>query len=193
MGIRSLYNFFVELIEEEKKIKKYKEKNIMLGKETVIDKYSTIGEYTYIGDYSRIGKSHIGRYTSIGDFCIIGPGEHRIKNVSSSYLLYKSDIGSEYYDGDDGHRAGGVIIGNDVWVGANSIVRRGVKIGDGAVIGAHSFVNNDIPDFAVAVGCPAKIIKYRFSNKIQEEIKESQWWNENVEEAKKAINSINAY
>lgn len=52
-------------------------------------------------------------------------------------------------------------IGDDVWVAANVTILKGVTIGDGAVIGAKSLVNKDIPANAVAVGTPARVIKYR--------------------------------
>ncbi len=52
-------------------------------------------------------------------------------------------------------------VGNDVWIGANATVLKGVCIGDGAVIGAGSVVTRDIPEYAIAVGNPAKVIKYR--------------------------------
>ena len=54
-----------------------------------------------------------------------------------------------------------VKIGNDVWVGAKVTIMAGVTIGNKAIIGANSVVTKDIPDYAVAVGAPARIIKYR--------------------------------
>jgi len=58
-----------------------------------------------------------------------------------------------------------VDIGADVWVGAGAIILQGVKIGDGAVIGAGSLVIKDVPENAIVVGSPAKIIKYRDCSK----------------------------
>lgn len=56
---------------------------------------------------------------------------------------------------------GEVVIEDDVWLGAGVKVLSGVHIGKGAVIGAQSLVNKDIPDYAIAVGVPAKVIGYR--------------------------------
>lgn len=55
----------------------------------------------------------------------------------------------------------GIIIGNDVWIGAGCKIINGAKINDGAVIGAMSLVNNEVDKYHVAVGIPAKSIKER--------------------------------
>lgn len=54
---------------------------------------------------------------------------------------------------------GGIIIDSGSWIGANSIILPGVRIGKNSVIGANSIVSSDIPDYCVAVGIPAKVIK----------------------------------
>ena len=54
-----------------------------------------------------------------------------------------------------------IYIGSDVWLAGNVTVLRGVSIGDGAIIGAKALVNSNIPENAIAVGIPAKVIKYR--------------------------------
>lgn len=70
-----------------------------------------------------------------------------------------------------------IAIGNDVWIGANASVLPGIVIGDGAVIGAGSVVTKNIPPYAIVAGNPAKIIKYRFNEKVIEKMKEWEWWN----------------
>lgn len=54
-----------------------------------------------------------------------------------------------------------IVIGNDVWLGAGATVLAGVKVGDGAVIGAGAVVTRDVPPFAIAVGNPARVIRFR--------------------------------
>jgi len=68
------------------------------------------------------------------------------------------------------------VIGNDVWIGCNSTILRGVTIGNGAVIGANSLVNKDVPPYAIVVGSPAKIIKYRFDEEIIQALLKIKWW-----------------
>jgi acetyltransferase-like isoleucine patch superfamily enzyme len=55
----------------------------------------------------------------------------------------------------------GIRIGDDVWIGANAVILDGVTIGKGCVIGANAVVNKDIPEYSVAVGVPAKVIRQR--------------------------------
>jgi virginiamycin A acetyltransferase len=67
-------------------------------------------------------------------------------------------------------------IGGDVWIGARAVILGGVKIGHGAVIGAGAIVTKDIPPHAIAVGVPAKVVRYRFAQSLSEAIIQSQWW-----------------
>jgi len=59
------------------------------------------------------------------------------------------------------HTSAPIHIGRDVWIGRGACILPGVTIGEGAVIGANSVVTKDIPDFAMAAGVPAKVIKIR--------------------------------
>jgi acetyltransferase-like isoleucine patch superfamily enzyme len=56
---------------------------------------------------------------------------------------------------------GGVSIGEHSWLGARVTILDGVTIGKHAIIGAHSLVKEDVPDWGVAVGCPARVVKIR--------------------------------
>ncbi|EPZ37468.1 transferase hexapeptide repeat containing protein [Anoxybacillus ayderensis] len=67
-------------------------------------------------------------------------------------------------------------IGNDVWIGANSIVLDGVKIGDGAIVAAGAVVTKDVPDYAIVGGVPARVIRYRFNEEIIKQLKVIKWW-----------------
>lgn len=76
-------------------------------------------------------------------------------------------------------------IGNDVWLGRHSIILPNTRIiGDGAVVGAGAVVNKNIPPYAIVVGNPARIVRYRFPKEIRNELLESRWWEKSLEEIK---------
>ena len=62
---------------------------------------------------------------------------------------------------DQAHIKEDIVIGNDVWIAANVTILKGIRIGDGAVIGAGAVVTKSVPEYAIVVGNPARIVKYR--------------------------------
>ena len=71
---------------------------------------------------------------------------------------------------------GQVVIGNDVWIGANAVILPGVTLGNGSVIAAGAIVTRSVPDYAVVAGVPAKVIRYRFSHEQIEILNRVKWW-----------------
>lgn len=70
-----------------------------------------------------------------------------------------------------------IVIGNDVWIGENTIFSsKGITVHDGAVIAANSVVTKDVPPYAIVGGSPAKIMKFRFSPNCIHKLIELQWW-----------------
>lgn len=70
-------------------------------------------------------------------------------------------------------------ISDDVWIGANVTLKRGITIGTRAVVAARALVTKDVPPYAIVGGVPAKIIKYRFSSEMIQELLRLQWWKYN--------------
>jgi len=67
-------------------------------------------------------------------------------------------------------------IGNDVWVGEKSLIMDGITIGDGAIIGTRAVITKDVPPYAVVVGNPSVIKKYRFTPEQIESLLKIKWW-----------------
>lgn len=160
---------------------------------------SSIGLGTYIGDNSFIASSKIGRFCSIAENVRIVIGNHPttdfVTTFPSFYYNTESQIGYTFHEGTPifkglnkfpiGEKKYHVIIGNDVWIGCNCLILEGVMIGDGAIIGAGAVVTKDVPPYSVVVGVPAKVIKYRFSEKQIRALEKTHWWDWPIETIKK--------
>ena len=91
---------------------------------------------------------------SIGSDTWVAPNVYMVP-LTHNYKHRDATISSQFVSGGD------IIVGEDCWIGINAVISPGVTIGRGAVIGANSVVTKDIPEYAVAVGAPAKVISYR--------------------------------
>lgn len=120
----------------------------------------------------------IGKFCSIARYVSIQESNHRIDTITSYNIqrnIFKQDVLN------DMSSRGAIEIGNDVWIGAQSIILSGVKVGNGAVIGANSTVTRDVPAYAIVGGNPARFIKYRFERRIIEQIENMAWWDWPIE------------
>jgi acetyltransferase-like isoleucine patch superfamily enzyme len=105
-----------------------------------------------VGSYCRIATNSlvdIGESVLIGAYCYVGPGNHTEGDDETPLIERPMEI------------KGGVKIGAHAWLGARVTVLDGVTIGHHAIIGAHALVKDDVPDWGVAVGVPAKVVKIR--------------------------------
>lgn len=85
---------------------------------------------------------------------------------------------------------GGIVIGNDVWIGFEAVILSGVTIGDGAIIGTRAVVTKDVPPYTIVGGVPAKPIRKRFSDDVISQLLKIQWWNWPENRIKKNIGAI---
>ena len=121
-----------------------------------------VGDYCYLGENNRF--ISLNALVKIGDYVVTGPDVLFISGNHQFDILGKRiiDIG----DSDKSDRCDkDIFVGDDVWIGARSIILKGVSIGRGAVIGAGAIVTKNVQPYAVVAGNPAKIIRYRFSSK----------------------------
>ncbi|HLP21166.1 MAG TPA: CatB-related O-acetyltransferase [Chitinophagales bacterium] len=140
---------------------------------------SKIGDYTYVATNSKISFSEIGKFCSIGPNFICGWGIHPTNGVSTSPMFYSTgkQNGVSLTAINKIEERKKTIIGNDVFIGMNATILDGVTVGDGAVIGAGAVVSQDIPPYAVAVGVPARVAKYRFDEATISKLQQIKWWN----------------
>lgn len=143
---------------------------------------SIIGKYSSIGRYTKVNNSDIGNFCSISWDCTIGATSHPYTRMTTSAFPYVKRMGFVPKDIDQGNKS--VIIKNDVWIGANSVILPGVVINNGAVIGAGSVVTKDVPCYSIVAGSPARIIGYRFDQEIIDLLQSISWWDFPEEELK---------
>ena len=75
-----------------------------------------------------------------------------------------------------GTTGGGIIVGNDVWIGYETVLLSGVMIGDGAVIGTRAVVTRDVPPYSIVGGVPARVIRQRFDDGTVSALFSLRWW-----------------
>jgi virginiamycin A acetyltransferase len=145
-----------------------------------------IDNYTYIAHNSLISDTEIGKFCSIGPNFLCGRGIHPTKGISTSPMFYSTmkQNGMTLVSENKIEERKPISIGNDVFIGANVTILDGVSIGNGAIIGAGAVVSKDIPPYAIAVGTPIKIVKYRFEKDQIEHLLEINWWNLEIDKLK---------
>ena len=151
-----------------------------IGKNTFL-KDTKISHHVFIGQNCCISSANIGAYTCISWNAMIGGMEHDYHFPSINPIINREL---------DSTPRKNTVIGNDVWIGANCVIRQGVSIGDGVIIGAGSMITHDIPSYTVAYGVPARCIKKRFNKEMEEKVTLSKFWEQNPSEATKIINDI---
>lgn len=122
----------------------------------------------------------------IGKFCSIACGtkflfncaNHTLKSLSTytfplfyeEWELEKSNITTAW------DNKGDIVIGNDVWIGYETVIMAGVHIGDGAIIAARAVVTKDVPPYTIVGGTPAKEIRKRFDTEVIQQLLKLKWW-----------------
>lgn len=145
-----------------------------------------LGDYSYFAKNAQVANATIGKFCSIGPNFCCGCGIHPTDGISTHPMFYRGKL--------EEHKQ--ITIGNDVFIGANVTVLDGMTIGDGAVIGAGAVVSKDIPPYAIAVGCPIEIKKYRLNEKQIAAMQRIQWWNwddERLKDVGKMFNDIDKF
>ena len=128
-------------------------KNVNIERRANISSKVEIGDNSGIGIYASIGgKCTIGNDVMMGPHCTIYTRNHKFSDLSLPMRLQGFQQEKP------------VVIGDDVWVGGYVIILPGVHIGSHSIIGAGAVVRDDVPEYAIVAGNPAKVIKYRKAN-----------------------------
>jgi acetyltransferase-like isoleucine patch superfamily enzyme len=130
-----------------------------------------IGKRTY-GEVNALTYGSSGEYLCIGNYCSIAGnvkfilgGNHNYKSFST--YPFNAKIGDKKAEA---YTKGPIIIKDDVWIGENSTILSGVTIEQGAIVSAGSVVTKNVPPYAIVGGVPSRIIKYRFSKAVIDEL-----------------------
>jgi len=168
----------------------------------------SIGDYTYYDD-RRYGPEKFEEYNVlynydfskvkliIGKFCAIAAdtrfimtGDHKLDAISTyPFPIFKHGWETAFNVFDLPVK-GDIVIGNDVWLGYDSLIKNGVTIGHGAIVAAKSVVVKDVPPYAIVAGNPAKVVKKRFKDKTIERLLQIAWWDWDITKINKHLKII---
>lgn len=162
-------------------------------KNTITRSNIIVGDYSYYDarrgepfeDQVLYHYEFFGDRLVIGKFCALAPGVTFIMNGAN----HRMDGFSAYPFNIFGHGwekhiptldqlpfKGDTIIGNDVWIGMDTVIMPGVNIGDGAIVAAKSVITKDVEPYTIVGGNPAQKIKERFPEQIINKLLEIKWW-----------------
>lgn len=118
---------------------------------------------------------------TIGSFCSIGPEVMFFSRVDHPTQLpstypFRTLMLHPQQGNRDAVTKGPIRIGNDVWIGARAMIMSGVTIGDGAIVGAGAVVARDVPPYAIVVGNPGRVVRYRFTEDQITRLLALRWW-----------------
>ena len=146
-----------------------------------IEKFGwTVGAHTYGAPFvfdDQHGDLTIGRFCSIAAGTSLILGNHRTDQVSTFPFRTLSQFWPKAASGPDDHEdRGGIHLGSDIWLGAHCTVLSGVTIGSGAVVAANSVVTKSVEPYAIVAGNPARLVRYRCSERQIEDLLAMAWW-----------------
>ena len=169
-------------------------------KPTINNPNIIVGDFTYIADSEF--ESHVTHHYDwnndkliIGKFCQIAAGVEFIMNGANHQMNAVSTFPFYTLEGwqmdppsvKDLPIKGDTIIGNDVWIGQNSVILPGVCVCDGAIIGANSVVGSNVDPYAIVVGNPAREVRKRFDDELIQLMLDFKWWDKEIDEINNLI------
>lgn len=135
--------------------------------------------YNY--DFSKV-KLIIGKFCAIAaETRFIMTGDHKLDAISTyPFPIFKQGWESAFNVYDLPVK-GDIVIGHDVWLGYDCLVKNGVSIGNGAIVAARTVVIKDVPAYSIVAGNPAKVVKMRFDDQTIDRLQKIAWWDWDIE------------
>ena len=182
-------------------------------KNVVTDPNITVGDWTmyndFVNDPRQFERNNVLYHYPvnrdrlvIGKFCSIACGarflftsaNHSLRSLSTyPFPLFFEEWGLDKADVTDAwDNRGDIVVGNDVWIGYETVVLSGVTIGDGAIIGTRAVVTKDVPPYTIIGGVPARPIRKRFDDRTIAALLALRWWDWPRERIARNISAIQA-
>ena len=147
--------------------------NVQINRRNILEDV-VLGNGTYTGSNTVLKHVRTGKFCSLSWNISATGNIHSYNRLTSHPMAELKSFGFVERNNDLIYKP--INIGNDVWIGSNVCIMPGVTISDGVVVGAGGVVTKDIPAYAIAVGNPARIIKYRFKDSLIKLLLELKWW-----------------
>lgn len=172
---------------------------VMFLKPVIRAPHIEVGDYTYYDDPDapqefetrNVLYAYGPERLVIGRYCALATGVRFVMNGANHPMLGVSTFPFGIFGGDWADATmdvimslpgrGDTVVGNDVWLGFESLVMPGVRIGDGAIVAARSVVVEDVPPYAIVGGNPAKVIRMRYGPEEIDMLLGAAWWDWPVE------------
>jgi virginiamycin A acetyltransferase len=152
-----------------------------------------VGEYSYYDDPEHAAEFETRNVTHhdgpdrliIGKFCAIAAGvrfvmngaNHRMNGISTYPFPIMGGAWSDHVDLiSDLPFRGDTVVRSDVWIGGNATIMPGVRIGHGAIISTGAVVTKEVPDYAIAGGNPAAVVRMRYCENDVRALVALAWW-----------------
>jgi acetyltransferase-like isoleucine patch superfamily enzyme len=141
-----------------------------------------VGRHTYGHDERTFGIFIPNARIEVGAFCSIAPearilaGSEHVTTRATTFPLNALLLDPAGGNSSDAIDRGTTVIGHDVWIGLGATILSGVSVGHGAVLGARAVVSKWVPPYAVVVGNPAQIVRYRFDAETRRRLLALGWW-----------------
>lgn len=176
-------------------------KNIITNPNIIVGDYTYYDDFEDVRNFEKNVKYHFdftGDKLIIGKFCMIASdvkfimngANHLIDAISTYPFSIFGNGWDKAMDGKQFPYKGDLVIGNDVWIGYNSILMAGITVGDGAIIAANSTVTGGVEPYTIVGGNPAKLIRKRFSEEKTAKLLELKWWDWDIKKITANVNNL---